>query len=362
MSTNITNSKIALLGDVHCGAHSSDVDFHDYMAASFSDFFDYLKTNNIKQVIQLGDLFDVRKHLTTYSINWFKQHVIKPTIDSDIHWYVLIGNHDIYYRESLKLSSVKELLEEYSQWFTVIDKPENWLINGDTEFLLVPWVCRENSEDVTTAIKRSISKYCCGHFEFDGFELYKGHQAKSHMTHSEYSKFNTVFSGHYHYKSTKDNILYTGTPYQLTWVDCNTEKGFHVLDTQTDELEFVRNHRTIYSMIKLSELQNINAINPDDVTKKHVRIVIDVEISSKEDIKLKDLIASMKPLTIKYIDQIPSKDDNKQDQFVQHDAVSSVPNIIKDYVRNQSTLPSIVRTSELEDILLKLYQEAEGAS
>jgi hypothetical protein len=56
------------------------------------------------------------------------------------------------------------------------------------------------------------------------------------MDHKIFDKFDAVYSGHYHHKSTEGNINYLGTPYELTWQDYQDEKGFHVFDTKTREL------------------------------------------------------------------------------------------------------------------------------
>ena len=53
------------------------------------------------------------------------------------------------------------------------------------------------------------------------------------MDASVFSKFDRVFSGHYHMKSTKDNVTYLGNPYQLYWNDYASKRGFHVFDTDT---------------------------------------------------------------------------------------------------------------------------------
>jgi len=56
-----------------------------------------------------------------------------------------------------------------------------------------------------------------------------------------FNKFDLVISGHFHTKSTRSNITYTGIPYEMTWSDFEDQKGFHIFDTETRGLEFVPN-------------------------------------------------------------------------------------------------------------------------
>lgn len=344
---------VAILGDCHVGAHNSNPVHHEYMAKFFADFFTYIDNTGIKEIIQLGDLFDVRKHVTTWSLNWFKKHFLQPIIERNLKCYVLVGNHDIHYRESVSLSSVREVLEPFSDWFVIVDEPKDYCIDNKW-FLLVPWVCRENNDDVSKAINDSISDYCCGHFEFDGFELYKGQIAKTHHTHTHYKKFKTVFSGHYHHMSRKDNIQYTGTPYELTWQDADTTKGFFVLYDET--LILTENKHKIYSRFHLSKVDTKNLSTL--VTGKHVRVTIDESLEPKQRDKLEDTIHSLSPLSVKFIDQVVEKETATSTTYN-----SSVPitDLITEYVGNVS-LPDTVDQELMNTVMIKLHIEASTSA
>jgi len=63
-------SKIAIIGDAHFGVRSDNPIYYEYFEKFFKDFFIYIDENNIKTVIQLGDMFDKRKtinFLTLYN-------------------------------------------------------------------------------------------------------------------------------------------------------------------------------------------------------------------------------------------------------------------------------------------------------
>mgnify|MGYP003343899962 FL=1 len=61
--------------------------------------------------------------------------------------------------------------------------------------------------------------------------------------------YDIVLSGHFHHKSSDYNIVYVGTPYEMTWADYNDPKGFHIFDTDTRQLDFIRNPLTMFNKI-----------------------------------------------------------------------------------------------------------------
>jgi len=61
--------KIAIIADVHFGIRNDNPLFHDVHTRFFFDhFFPYLRANNIKTLVSLGDLFDRRKYINFKSL------------------------------------------------------------------------------------------------------------------------------------------------------------------------------------------------------------------------------------------------------------------------------------------------------
>lgn len=342
-------SKIAILGDTHFGANGSNPITHDYMKKFYKDFFQYIDDHGIKTILQLGDLFDVRKHINTWSLSFFREVFLKPVIERNLQVYVLLGNHDIYYRESLQVSSVEEIPTPYTDWFVIVKEPADYVIDMES-FLLVPWVCKENLSLVQGAIGVSNSVYCAGHFEFNGFELFRGQYAKTHFIHDEYKKFKKVFSGHFHHMSAQDNVLYTGTPYELTWQDADTTKGFFVLEN--GDLTLVENKHRLYSQFSLSEYDTI----PEDIIReKHVKIKVDVPLEPKAREAMLDNVYSMKPHSVKLIETKTEMVDDK----VVHVASTSISDLITDYVSNVTVAEGIEK-EKLSSILMGMFVEASA--
>lgn len=344
-------SKIVILGDTHFGCHNSSAIHHGYMKKFYDDFFKFIDENNIKHIVQLGDLFDVRKHINTWSLQFFRKNFLEPIIERNLDVWVLVGNHDIYYRESISVSSVEEILLPYDNWFHIVKDTGDYEIAGES-FLFVPWVCKENDDDVAKALKASNSDYCAGHFEFDGFELFRGQMAKSHYKHSGYKKFKQVFSGHYHAMSSRDNVVYTGTPYELTWQDSGTVKGFFVLEDGV--LTFQENPHKLYVTLTVDSETTIEA---DHVTDKILKVKLAGPWEPKEREALIDNLYSMKPHDIKIVNGHALVENTEEVDSSKYQTYVGVDEMISDYVSN-ITVNEQLDKDRLKHVLLDILNDA----
>jgi hypothetical protein len=76
-----------------------------------------------------------------------------------------------------------------------------------------------------------------------------------------------VLSGHFHIKQTQKNIHYLGTQYQLNFGDSGVIKGFHILDTETRELEFIENENRLFNIIRYDDTLITEEILENDFSK-----------------------------------------------------------------------------------------------
>jgi len=231
--------KLCILGDTHFGARGDSLDFHKYFAKFYDEvFFPYLKENNIKHLIQLGDVFDRRKFVNYQTLNNCKSYFFEP-LDKEFHSWLLVGNHDTYYKNTNEVNSLNLLLKQYTN-INQVNSPTEVSFDG-MNILMVPWICQENYNEVMHAMENSRSQILMGHFEIEGFEMHKGTYCDHGINPNVFNKFDIVLSGHFHTKSNRGNIFYTGTPYEMTWSDFEDRKGFHIFNTDTRELKFVQN-------------------------------------------------------------------------------------------------------------------------
>lgn len=233
--------KIALLGDVHIGARNDNQAFHDYFERFYRDvFFPYLKEHNIDTVVQFGDLFDRRKYINFLSLYRSKQYLFDPLRDNGITMHVFVGNHDTAYKNTNEVNSPELLLNEYDNIY-VYNEPVDIELDG-TPITLLPWVCSGNFNQCIEHIEQTNAQILFGHLELAGFEMHRG-AVNDHgqFDNDILSKFDVVCSGHFHHKSSRGNIHYLGTPYEMSWSDYNDPRGFHIFDTDTRELTFIKN-------------------------------------------------------------------------------------------------------------------------
>jgi len=298
-----SKGKIAILGDIHISARNDSEHFIQYQKKFFEYFFEYVKTNKIKNIVQLGDFQDRRRYLNINTWYHAKKNIIEPL--SKYNTIVISGNHDTYYKSTNEVNSVSLMLEGSAK---VIDTRPETVSFGDVTVDFYPWISPENIDDSLKFLQNSKSDYAMGHFEFNKFELHPGQMAESGMDHTMFAKYKRVYSGHYHTQSFKDNVLYTGVPYELDWSDCDDPKGFWVHDLDTGDVEFIRTPFNLYKKIRYVD----NTILPENITGMYVKMFVEQKSDQYSFDKYVDQVIQLNPYDLKIIDNT-IKDDNPID-------------------------------------------------
>ena len=222
---------VACITDTHYGSKKGSKHLHDYFELFYKNvFFPTLEEHEIKTVIHMGDVFDSRKSIDYQSLEWAKRVVFDPLKKYEVH--MLVGNHDCYFKDSNHVNSPELLLQDYSNIKTY-SSPTNTKIGG-IDITLIPWICSDNYDETLKVIQKSNAKIAMGHLELRGFYVNKHLVMDDHgMDSTIFSKFEKVFSGHYHTRSDNGKIFYLGNPYEMYWSDVNDIRGFHIFDTET---------------------------------------------------------------------------------------------------------------------------------
>jgi DNA repair exonuclease SbcCD nuclease subunit len=265
--------KILLITDQHFGVRNDNLVFIEKYRQFYSNVvLPTIDKLGITEVIALGDTFDRRKGINFNSLDAAKEMWFTPLSERGVHLTMLVGNHDIYYKNTLRINAPDLLLGEYSN-IDIVDDPQQRHI-GDTDILLLPWICDANRERTRVETEKSSASICMGHLELNGFEALPGHRMEHGDDPSVYSKFDLVCSGHFHMKSRKGQINYLGNPYQLYWNDFGQKRGFHILNTDTKKLTFYRNPYDIFQKIYYHD-DCLAEIKEMDLKGSYVKLVVE---------------------------------------------------------------------------------------
>jgi DNA repair exonuclease SbcCD nuclease subunit len=267
--------KIALLNDTHWSARGDSQIFIDYFMKFFDDiFFPYLEENDITTIIHAGDFMDRRKFVNFNSLHQVRTRFIDKLHMKNITMHCIIGNHDVYYRNTNRVNSLQEL---FSNDMTIYDEPQ--VVNFDgLNIALLPWVNKENYDESVQFIKTANAPILIGHLELDGYHVMRGVEYHGGMDASLFKRYEQVLSGHFHCRQEKDNIYYLGTQFQITFSDLMEQKGFHILDTETREVEFIPNPLKMFIELNYNDEDgpfDLNKFDYNSLKDNYVRVIVD---------------------------------------------------------------------------------------
>jgi DNA repair exonuclease SbcCD nuclease subunit len=267
--------KIAIINDTHAGVRNSSDIFLDNAENFYGNtFFPYLLRNGISHIVHLGDFYDVRKFVNFKVLNRTRDMFLSKLREHKITMDIIPGNHDVFYKNTNELNSLKELLGHYMNEVHIILEP-TVMEYGSLKMALVPWINKENYDTSVNFIKNCKADILGGHLELQGFDVLKGVASHVGMDHKLFSRFEHVYSGHFHTKSHKDNITYLGTQMEFTWSDAHDPKHFHILDTESRELTAVPNTDTLFQRIRYDDREtDYNDFDLSCVDNKFVKIVV----------------------------------------------------------------------------------------
>lgn len=335
---NAKSMKLLLISDIHFGVRSESPYFREQHGRLFDQIVGYLKEHFIDDIWVLGDVFDKRKNGDYATIKFAMEQFSR--LEPYCHRIrMLVGNHDSYYKNTLLINSLKLIFRK--ECYDIHDSPHD-----DGEICIIPWICDDNYDACMETIRKSSSDICFGHFELAGFQYNKSTVASEGMDSSILSKFQTVLTGHYHIRSSRGNIHYLGSPIQLTWDDYNLFKGFHVFDTVTHKLEFIRNNDIVYMVYNYGDriFPNRNMI---------VRVLVDGDVGKDDVDRYVEKVKVTEPYDLKVIFSPSKKDLSESESKIDCvDTRQSLTNFSSDYIEPDMS------TEKMDSIIDGVYNEA----
>lgn len=248
---------IAIITDTHFGARGDSIHFNEYFFKFWENqFFPYLKKNKIDTVLHLGDVMDRRKFVSYRIAKDFRERFIRRFHEMGIELHMITGNHDCFYKNTNDVNSLDELIDKTYTNIHTYSECETITLKDGTDIFMIPWINSENYQNTLDGIENTTATVAMGHLEISGFEMHKGHVIQEGYSKKLFSKFDKVFSGHFHKKSDDGQIYYLGNTYEMTWIDHDCPRGFHVYDTKTEKLKHVRNKYRMFEKIQYNDEKN----------------------------------------------------------------------------------------------------------
>ena len=340
--------KVAILTDTHYGARKGSKHLHDYFELFYANvFFPALEEHGVTTVIHMGDAFDSRKSIDYQSLEWAKRVVFEPLRGYETH--MIVGNHDCYYKNTNNVNSPDLLLKTYPNIKTY-SEPSNVKIAG-IDMTFIPWICSENYDKTMDVIQKSNAKIAMGHLELQGFRINQNLLMEDHGLDPDiFSKFQKVFSGHYHTRSDNGSIFYLGNTYEMYWSDVNDVRGFHIFDTETLEHTPINNPYKLFYNIYYEDTP-YQTFNTGEYKNKLVKLIVRKKTKPKSFEIFVDKLYSSGVQDLKIVENfsIPENEEFEVDE--EENTIS----ILNRYIEDSEV--SFDKTI-VKGILQEIYQKA----
>lgn len=337
--------KTASFTDIHFGARQNSEE-HNIDCLEFVDWFcEQVKADpDIDSIVFMGDWFEHRNSVNIQTMD-YSYRAAKKLNELGLPIFFLVGNHDLYFRNSREIFSTVQF-KEFAN-FTLIDSPTVIERLGDNGSALIPFVFENEYEGL---LAYSDIPVWWGHFEFKGF-IVTGQTIK--MEHGfdagNFSEPKRIFTGHFHKRQSHKNVFYIGNPFGTTFGDSgDTDRGMMVYDFKTDTDTYVNYQNSPrYLKINLSEvLENKIEFHP----KTNVKCIVDVPITFEESKKIKDALFKRNPVRALILEETILQEDAQTN--LEFD-VSSANNLDDLMVKMLSSIDNDKIDTKL---LIKIYQ------
>ena len=151
--------KVACFTDIHFGLKGNSRVHNDDCEAFIYWFIEQAKAHGCETCIFLGDWHHHRSVTNVSTMNYTVSN-IERLGKSFENVYVIMGNHDLFYRDKREINSM-----EYIRNIKNVHIVNNWLEDDDTA--IIPWIV----EDEWKIIAKMKKKYVFGHFELPYFKM-----------------------------------------------------------------------------------------------------------------------------------------------------------------------------------------------
>jgi DNA repair exonuclease SbcCD nuclease subunit len=263
--------RAAVFTDIHFGNKSNSQTFNRDCLDFVTWFCNEAKRQGAETCIFMGDWHHQRASINVATLNYSIQalELLNTTFDT-VHF--IPGNHDEYYRDKRDYNSI-----------AFIKKFENIQFYNDITTVdgvaFIPWLVGEEHKQM----RKVTADYVIGHFELPHFYMNAMVQMPDHgeLNAGDFGRCGTVFTGHFHKRQEKENVVYTGNAFPHNYSDAwDDDRGMMLLDWDGTREYIAWPEQPKYRMLKISQLLE----GPEKYLgpKTYARVNLDVDISYEE--------------------------------------------------------------------------------
>jgi hypothetical protein len=291
----------------------------------------------IRTCLFLGDWSHNRSSVNVVTLNYSLQALRKLSASFD-NVVMLLGNHDLYFRDKLDMHSIP-YVQEFSN-IHLLSKPTTI---GDCAF--VPWMINDEWKSISNIRK----PYLFCHAEIAKFKMNAMVEMPDHggLSAEHFKHQKLVFSGHFHKRQRKGSILYIGNAFPHHYADAGDDDRGIMFWGVGQEPVFERwPGAPKFRVFNLSQVLADPTAYIDNQT--FARIHVDVNLSYEDSNFLKELFEEeLQALDVSFLSKGNSDDLEFNDEEVSFESVDTIV---------LSHLATIESASMDRNLLREIYQ------
>jgi DNA repair exonuclease SbcCD nuclease subunit len=339
--------KGAFFTDIHFGRRNSDV-VHNQDCADFIDWFcDQVRNDkSITYIGFLGDFFETRATINIHTLT-MAYGALKKLNALGLPIYFVVGNHDLFRRSTREIFST-EVFGEFTN-IQIVNEP----IAIDDKILFSPYLFPNEYP--------SLSQYdhipvWAGHFEFRGFMITGYNLVMEHgPDHKLFKNQKHIFSGHFHKRQAKDNVIFMGNCFPMDFGDAgDTNRGMMTYDHNSDDVEFFDWIGPTYVKTTLSKaLADDWVLKPND--RMRVICTNDIELSYSEAQMVKETLKDTYQFREFRLEENHTERKDALENDVSDDEINEAMSIDEIVISSLSDISEIKSISNAK--LVELYKQ-----
>ncbi len=269
--------KAAVCTDIHFGLKSNSSTHNDDCENFIKWFINTAKEQGCETCFFTGDWHNNRAAINIVTLN-YSLRALEMLNDAFDVVYFIPGNHDLYYRDKRDIQSV-----EWAKHLPNVKIVNDWFSEGDV--VIAPWLVGDDHKRV----KKLQGKYCFGHFELPHFYMNAmvAMPDTGEIQADAFQGFERVFSGHFHKRQERSNIVYLGNCFPHNYADAGDDaRGMMNVEWGKEPEYHTWPDQPRYRVYNLSDVLK----TPETLllSNMHCRVNLDIDITYEEATFIKE--------------------------------------------------------------------------